>query len=449
MTSPNTPGADQLAALLAQRYGLEHLYTNGGTDISSLFMATNAPGTVAVEVELFHQPVTEQQAAQHPQVVGALSGISSPAIPPVRDAGITNDAHLYVIREPAGGTPLRAITVSERDTPLVLGPAAEAIDWFNANGWASFVARGIDADRLVVPNTGWNAPTPAVIPLVGPTVGGTQATPEGNRRAFAEVIAAVTGTQVDTELLNRADSCVSYLLESSQPAAPEAVPAPAPADESAPALEPEPETQPVAKATHPETDPELPAQVQATETPAQQTQAVRTVDSKKPAKKRCPWPWVAAGLVALVGLGAAGVYAANQNPTTTEWGTGDQILADAFPDIISEEDGGRGFNDLTCHSKEPEGVEVAKVRCASRTEGISAVAYSSDRARATAIEQIAGDAEPEYFGNDTCTLESYELEGQDPPAYVIAPTGDAKLEFFLFIVNGKDASDTRLALPIC
>ncbi|QYH19227.1 hypothetical protein JKI95_08430 [Corynebacterium aquatimens] len=121
-------------------------------------------------------------------------------------------------------------------------------------------------------------------------------------------------------------------------------------------------------------------------------------------------------------------------------------LAAAFPNLASHRDGGKGFNGMRCRNATTGENEVAKIRCANPTDGVSIVRFNSTAHRDAAI---ASNAEPEHFANDVCRLTSKEFEGQNPPAYYVAPSGNADLDTVLFIVNGANAANLRLQLPIC
>ena len=50
------------------------------------------------------------------------------------------------------------------------------------------------------------------------------------------------------------------------------------------------------------------------------------------------------------------------------------------------------------------------------------------------------------LGSGECTIYSHELPEANPPAYVMTPQDKPE---YLFIVNGFDAENQRLDLPVC
>ncbi|AQQ16075.1 hypothetical protein CGLAU_10705 [Corynebacterium glaucum] len=159
-------------------------------------------------------------------------------------------------------------------------------------------------------------------------------------------------------------------------------------------------------------------------------------------KRRNPLPWII-GAVALLLIAGLLTWWLTQRETTEEWTGQNAELAEAFPKLISDADGGAGFMGMTCRSHTTEGDESAKIRCAGPDNGVSVFLFDSVEERDASIP--AG--KKERYGNDSCTIETVELEGQNPAAYFIAPQGD--LGTYSLLVNGEDAKDLRLKLPIC
>lgn len=159
-------------------------------------------------------------------------------------------------------------------------------------------------------------------------------------------------------------------------------------------------------------------------------------------KRRNPLPWII-GVVALLLIAGLLTWWLTQRETTEEWSGQHAELAEAFPKLISDADGGAGFMGMTCRSQPAGGNEAAKIRCAGPDHGVSIFQFDSAEDRDAAIPQ----GKKERYGNDSCTIETVELEGQTPAASFVAPQGD--LDTYSFLVNGENAKDLRLQLPIC
>lgn len=159
-------------------------------------------------------------------------------------------------------------------------------------------------------------------------------------------------------------------------------------------------------------------------------------------KQRKVWPWVLA-LVIVVALIAGGVavwyFFFNKEP----WSDADQQTVDAFPGIVSENQGGSGWQDLTCTSMAPEDGQDSKIRCADDALGVTITRFPSAEDRDDALP----DGDAVTLGADKCEVTSYEIEGQEPPAFIMAPEGDNSS--YLITINGADAEQKRLTMPIC
>lgn len=417
----------QFAQLLNDKYALSQVTEKATTPISTIYAAANTWGNQTAEVELFGEALGEEASASIAHLAGSLEWLEDPAVARIRDCGVTPAGQLYVIRDEVGGNPLRSLidgrvswgtpfTYSEAER--LLAPVARAVDRFNASGHPNFLARSIDPDFLLV-QPGSPA-VPVVLTMAGPTAGAAGLVSEAkNRRRFADVVSQLTAQPVDEELLETTGSAAGYLDALANP------PAPAPQYW-------EPQQQ------FPDTDPGMEAVTE------QYVQADYPLVHEAPKPKRKAWPWVLASVLLLGGAGAGGYWWYSQNGATEPWKGGDAEIAQAFPQLVSQEDGGQGFNGMTCHSQSAEGDAEAKIRCSNSDAGVSIFKYSSAEQRDASI---AADGERERFGNDACQFTSAELTGQNLPAYFLAPEGD--LATYSFLVNGENAQQLRLQLPIC
>ena len=87
---------------------------------------------------------------------------------------------------------------------------------------------------------------------------------------------------------------------------------------------------------------------------------------------------------------------------------------------------------------------MSKIRCVNRSEGVSIVEFDSYTQRNSALPE---SGQVERFGKGACEINSIELPEQATPAYLIAP--EAPLDRYLFVVNGNQAEQLRVRLPIC
>lgn len=451
----------QLAQILHEKYALSQVTEKAETGISTLYAASNTWGSSTAEVELFNEPVSEDAARTIGQVAGSLQWLEDPAVVRIRDCGVTQDGRLYVVRDEAHGSALRSLIdgrvkwgtpFTYQEAERLLGPVAKAIDRFNASGHPNFLARSIDPDHLLVQQ---GAPVvPVVLTLAGPTAGAAGLVSESkNRRQFSEVVSQLTSKPVDEELLAATDSAADYLASLANLANPQPAPQPEP-QYWQPESEPEYAEPEYAKAElaaprpqqqFPDTDPGAMQAVPAAGPTAQYGfEDFGQPVYEAPKKKRKAWPWVLAAVLLLAASGGGGYWWYTQEGSTKAWAGADAEIARQFPQLISEKDGGKGFEGMTCHSQVAEGDATGKIRCSNADAGVSVFKYDSAEKRDASMN---ADGKSERFGNDSCKFTSTELTGQDLPAYYLAPEGD--LSNYNLLVNGKTAEQLRLQLPIC
>ncbi|SDR69691.1 hypothetical protein [Corynebacterium timonense] len=382
------------AALDAAGYsGLEE---TSRTESSTIYTARTARGTA--EVEVFNIPLSPAAAQDVTRGGADLSGADLPGVFAPRDIGVTNEGRLYVARDAAEGVPLRTMArehfaseghFSVAEARTLLEPVAEAIDAYAAHGRAGFVARSITLDNLLA-QPAWAA-APVKLSLVGPTPNSSGVSAERNRDAFISIVSDVTGSPIDASMVNASQTCAGYLRAlAGEPAAPE---------------------QP-------------------------------TGASHRAAKSgRSAWPWVAVAVVlALVAAAAVWWFYGGRGE---EWQGAEADIQQAYPGIVSEQQGGRGWQDLTCEPGEPDAGQTAKIRCADRQLGVSVAVYPSAAERDAALP--ARD-QAVTLGDGACTVDSYQVPDVTPPAFVMAPAD--KPEYWV-LINGEDAEEKRLDLPLC
>ena len=161
----------------------------------------------------------------------------------------------------------------------------------------------------------------------------------------------------------------------------------------------------------------------------------------EPKKKRSPWPWIIAILLLLLlALGALWYWFANRGD---EWVGAEAEIAQAYPNVVSEKEGLKGWKDLKCEYGATDAGQDGKIRCANEELGVSVVKYPSEFDRDDAVP---GPEDATVLGSGDCTINSYVLPDANPPAFVMTPQDKPE---YLFIVNGADAENQRLDLPVC
>ncbi|MCQ4612370.1 hypothetical protein [Corynebacterium sp. CCUG 51687] len=418
---------DLIAGILNERFGMdftpEQVQATGRTEDSQLFVASNDAGQ-AVEVELFDAAQPENQRRDIAGLNRALAASNHPGAFQPRSAGYTDDGHLYVLREAPTGASLARLIADKRADGGVFTPAearelligvAEAIDDYDAQGLGAFVARSVDASRMLV-QPAWSS-VPVKLTLVGPTATAPEHAEEqhaANVASFIDLFNSMTGLDVDEDAANAATGCVGYL--------------------NAVAGEPldEPEVSPVAPgATDGYRQPPQPYPYGPT------GEYVRPEDEKKFKL----WPWIAA-IVALLLIAAGGIWYWMQH-RGEEWVGVEAEIAETYPGIVSDKAGQKGWHGLICDSATPDEGQEGKIRCANETLGVSVAKYvSSD-----ALERVLPDPkEAVVLGSGECLIYDYQLPDATPPAFVLTPRTERE---YMVVINGDDAEAQRLDLPLC
>lgn len=164
-------------------------------------------------------------------------------------------------------------------------------------------------------------------------------------------------------------------------------------------------------------------------------------------KKNGPGKGIAlalAGLLLLAAAGAGGYWWWSNNGKGEPWSGPEAEIAEAYPDIVSEKDGGKGWRGLTCQSVEPEGDQKARIRCADSELGVSLIQYDSPEDRDAALP----DSDFDVLERDgSCQIHSHQMPDEEPPAFYQAPQGDKAS--FLGVIYGESAKEDRAYLNLC
>lgn len=162
---------------------------------------------------------------------------------------------------------------------------------------------------------------------------------------------------------------------------------------------------------------------------------------EKKKKSGASVPLIMAIVLVLAGIGAGGWWLWDN--AGEPWEADDQAVADAFPRILPEKNGQRGWQNMKCESKAPEDGQEARIRCSNKELGVSVIDYGTPEAR----DAVLPEGEPDTIGNAKCSAKSYKMEGVTPPAFTLAPEGaDGR---YLLVVNGNEAESKRMNLNMC
>lgn len=412
-------------------YALSELEELTRTDSSIQFRAINSWATASAHCEMFTQPVDE---ATKEELMAQRSGLAWIAhrAHDLQDFDFTADNHLFVLRKNIEGSTLAELIAgrSQWGQPFtfeevnhLLGPVAEAIDQLHTAQRADYVAGSINPDSLKVSKTEGTATV--VLTGVGPKVPRQEsATVEDNEQAFTRLIQDMTGQPVTQEVRDASNNLSELLNRFAFPHK---------YRENAP------------QQFFPPTNPGMPAvQSQPAEPAQEQTPVATSAPASEPKKKRGAMPWVAgiAGILAIAAAGG-GAYWWFADGQYDEWSGEAAEIARDFDGVVGEKDGVAGWAGLNCASQDPDEGTEAKIRCADQSLGLTIEKYASESDRDEALP----NEDHAIIGTEECRIASYELAGQDPPAFYLAPQSDNTE--YLLTINGEDAEEQRMTLPIC
>lgn len=420
MSVPST--AEVLARMLRESYGFDFaadsVRESTRTANSTIYEASNDDGA-AVQIEVFDGPAPADAAG----LDGAFAAVTAPGAFRPRHAGRLEDGQLYILSEATVGTSLSELIDQKRaagevftaaETRDLLDGAAQAIDAYNAAGHPEFLARSINTRAMLV-QPAWSE-VPVKLALVGPS-GETNAA-EDNLHDFWNVVAEVTARPVNEEAAAKHATAAGYLAEITEAEDPN-----------------------VASPIAPATGNVAPRPQDGYRKPPEAYPAGAAAPATHAKAKRNPWPWIIGVLVvALLALAGAWWWSTHRGE---EWTGANAEIAEAYPNIVSKKSGQKGWEDLTCEQAATDAGQDGKIRCAGEDLGVSVAKYSSESAR---DEVVPGEQYATVLGSGACMIEDYEIPDATPPAYAMAPRDKSQ---YLIVVNGNDAEQRRLDLPVC
>lgn len=449
-----------LSEVLYERHALSNLEEIGRTDVSTIYRGTNTWGTKTVSIELFDATLTASEARDVDELASLLPSTDVDAVFSARDCGIAGNDQLFIVRDESAGTALRSLVESRStwgqpfgldEVKNLLGPVANAVDTINDKGHPTFLTRSLDMDTLLVQQG--QAAAPIMLDLVGPVPGQGARTATDNVASFAAIVGQMLGEDVDPQRLSAATGASNYLASLGGVAADDPenqwdqsfVPAPAvdPAQhaptEQWESVQGQQFQEQRPQQYFPDTDPGI-GQETLYESPDMVGYA-----PVQPAKKNKVWPWLLALVVLLAAGGAGGYwwYTQYYNPGKP-WSGESKNIQSAFPALIAEKDGGKGWQDLVCREGDPEDAQKGKIRCGNAELGVTVTKFESEEARTKSLPPTES---VEVLGKDACEVASYTLESEGDPAFILAPKNDNKE--YTVMINGADAEQERLALPVC
>lgn len=466
------------AELLKERYALAPVGEPIEHGSATTYRVQNSWGTNRAEVEVSHKDVPESQREEIAEQAKAVQWNAHQAVVTLRDIGLTGDNKLYILRDVAEGTPMPQVVAnrmqwgnpySREEVAALLGPVADAVDTFNSSGKASWVSQALDPGNMLQQGDGQ-----IKLAQVGPVVDAGDVSAADNREKLAVFVGELMGAPVDRAVLADSDSATEYLnrnlfpeRHAAEQAAPtditdgstedvdgaagaadgdywgrEAAQTDAPttswAVPSAPATAPEVHhggSTRAYTASDWESDSDYDAAYQPDYSSGEQ-------QAKKGRGKGIALAIVV--LLVLAAAGAGGYWWWANNGKGEPWSGPEAEIAEAFPNIVSEHDGGKGWRGLTCQSVEPEGDQKARIRCADSELGVSLIQYGSPEERDAAIP----DTDFDVFERDgSCQIHSHQMPDEEPPAFYQAPQGDKAS--FLGVIYGESAKEDRAYLNLC
>ncbi|WP_291314045.1 hypothetical protein [Corynebacterium sp. UBA2622] len=447
MSEPTLPD------LLQSEYGLYQLTEVSRTPESVVYKASNQWGNRKVEVEYANDHPDEAVAGAIEEQASSLERLRHPAVARMEGLGVV-DGRVFVVREPVSGETLRDLVGTRlkwsnpftgEEAAQLLRPLAEAADQFEREGCAGFLGRSLTPDTIVVRRQGADVSLQAA--KTGPAPRHPDS-PVNSREAIAELYGFMTGSPVDGAKIQGASTATGLLDALVPPAAPATIDWGIPA-----AAEPAPgshavETGPIQY--FPDTDPDMARNQQWGTLPATGTYDTMEPDTAAAIaapvqrKSRRGLALFTVLLLLLVAAAASGYWWWRKNEVGDAWRGGNANLARTFPDIISRGDGARGWESLPCSSQSADQDQKAKIRCADKNLGVTVAEYGDKGARDAALPQTDTRV---VLQSGSCKVDQIELQGQNPPAYILAP--EDTLDRYTITINGNNAADKLLYLPIC
>ena len=126
-----------------------------------------------------------------------------------------------------------------------------------------------------------------------------------------------------------------------------------------------------------------------------------------------------------------------------EWTGANAEIAEAYPNIISGKSGQKGWEDLVCEPAATDAGQEGKIRCAGADLGVSVAKYATETER---DDVVPGQQYATVLGSGACMIEDYEIPAASPSAFAMAPRDKGE---YLIVVNGAEAEQKRLDLPVC
>ena len=98
---------------------------------------------------------------------------------------------------------------------------------------------------------------------------------------------------------------------------------------------------------------------------------------------------------------------------------------------------------MTCEPAATDAGQEGKIRCAGADLGVSVAKYATESERDGVVP---GEQYATVLGSGACMIEDYEIPAASPAAFAMAPRDKGQ---YLIVVNGAEAEQKRLDLPVC
>lgn len=150
----------------------------------------------------------------------------------------------------------------------------------------------------------------------------------------------------------------------------------------------------------------------------------------------------------LAGCLAAGVSAVALSLTGSDWAGGEQRIAEIFPELVSEGNGGTGWMDARCTTGVREMGQQGKIACSSSSVNFSVADYGTAEERSGSVDwpEESNFSPTRCFTKADVTPMSSQVE-KTPPRLAVLPA--APNDGFAILIGGDKAEDLIADIPVC
>lgn len=145
-------------------------------------------------------------------------------------------------------------------------------------------------------------------------------------------------------------------------------------------------------------------------------------------------------------VGVAGAAAVSLSGS--DWSEGEQRIAEVFPELVSEGDGGKGWLGARCTTGVREMGQQGKIACASSSVNFSVADYGTAEERSDSVDwpEASSLTRTRCFAQADVTPVSSRADGI-LPRYAVLPA--APNDSFAVLVSGDNAEQLLAEIPVC